>query len=144
MLHKLYKICGCHSVHCNFMFSKFHWLDLHNKTCVSLANRRAFASPLLGYMMNHQQKADWKSDILWYSDGYWKCMIVDSLCEYISRPSCVHYWVWSSQQNLMTYSNLFQSCVFMVFVFHPHLTTPIKHTVGVQLRKVLKLHPWAL
>ena len=32
-------VCGCYSV-CFFMFSNFCWLDLHNETCVGLANLR--------------------------------------------------------------------------------------------------------
>ena len=34
-------------------------------------------------MMQHQQK----SDLVCYSYGYWKCMFVDTLSEYISPPN---------------------------------------------------------
>ena len=31
------------------------------------------------------------------SDDYWKFMFVASWTEYIDRPNCGDYWVWSSQ-----------------------------------------------
>ena len=27
----------------------------------------------------------------YFSYGYWKCMLVESLTEYIDPPNCVHY-----------------------------------------------------
>ena len=41
-------------------------------------------------MMKH----DWKLHLPWFSDGYWKCMFVDFLIEYIGPSNCVHHWVY--------------------------------------------------
>ena len=41
--------------------------------------------------MKHQQKSDYKPDLLWFSFGYQECLLVDILTEYIGPPNCVHY-----------------------------------------------------
>ena len=102
------------------MFSDFYQLDLHNKTCVCIRKSA----------MGHQQE----SDIPWFSYGYQKCVLVDySFTEYIGPPKCGHYLVWNSYWNLKPLSNLFQTCVFMVFVLWSSLNhTPIKYRCPIK------------
>ena len=90
----IHAFCGCFAkflqgmrvlFYLFFTFSNFWWLDLHNETCVALANLR--------WSFSKNWIENWTS---WFSYGYWKCMFVDSLTEYIGPPNCVHYWVYSS------------------------------------------------
>ena len=46
--------------------------------------------------MKHQQQSHGELDVYWLSNGYRKCMFVDSFIEHISPPKCVHYSVRSS------------------------------------------------
>jgi hypothetical protein len=61
-----------------FMFFNFYWLDLHNKTCVALAD--------LWWSISKNQVENWTSHDV--SHPYLKCMFVDSLIEYIGLPDC--------------------------------------------------------
>ena len=76
--------------------------------------------------MTHRQKMEEKLDLPWFSYGYWKCMLVDTLTDYI------HMW-----------SNLFKH-VFSWFLFiypsHNHSChTPVK--CMAQLRNLFQLQP---
>ena len=51
-------------------------LDLHNETYVTLKTGD-----------EDQQKLGWKLDLTWFSYHYWRCVIVESLTEYIGRPN---------------------------------------------------------
>ena len=72
----------------------------------------------------------------WFSYGYRKCMFVDFLAKYISPPNWVHYWsvevvhwtyIFKLAYILKMSSNLFYTCVFMMFVLWSSLNhTPIK------------------
>ena len=62
-------------------------------------------------------------------------MYVNSFTDYVGPSNCVHYLVWSFNEILNTQSNLLQGCVFMGFIFYPHVTTH-ESNIGVQSRKV--------
>ena len=60
-----------------FMSSYFYHLDLHNKTCAQLVLHKQI------YDEKDMQKLDWKSDLPWFSYGYWSWIFVDFLIGYI-------------------------------------------------------------
>ena len=41
-------------------------------------------------MINHQHKSDTKVNLPIFTYGYWKCVLVDSLIEYVAPSDCVH------------------------------------------------------
>ena len=66
------------------MFSNFYQvLDLHNKICVALANLQ----------WNICKKGIEDRTSPYFSYGYQKWILVDSLFGYMGLPNCVHYWV---------------------------------------------------
>ena len=63
--------------------------DLHNETCVALANLRWSVT----------KKWEWKLDLPWCSYGYRKWVFIDFFfffIEYIGLLNCVQIWMWSS------------------------------------------------
>ena len=76
-----YKECGCYLV----TFSCFPSSIDHIYIFKFIANKHMY-----------EEKPDWKLDFPLFTYGYWMCMFVDSLSEYICPPNCVHYWMWSS------------------------------------------------
>ena len=59
-----------------FIFSNFKWSN-------TLQQNLCYISKSI---MKHEQISYWKSHLPWFSDDYWKCMCVDFLLGYLSRP----------------------------------------------------------
>ena len=63
------------------------------------------------------QKSGWKSDFLWFSYGYWKCMLVRFLTGYIVTLIVFIMEYIINFSCLKTWSSLFWTCVFILFGF---------------------------
>lgn len=77
------------------------------------------------------------------SYGYWKCMIVESLSEYINPPTCIHFrhgvvnMIWRCSP--MSFKNVSLWCVFYDYDLTTH-----QSNWGVELRKATQYHPHTL
>ena len=92
------------------MFSNFYGLDYHkqNLCCISKST------------MKHWQKPD----LPWFGYGYWKCMFVGFLSEYIYRSSPLCSVL--SVEYLLVFEDVVQSLLNMCFydVYSLILTEP--------------------
>ena len=109
------------------MFFNFYPSDLHNETCVALANLR--------WSIINKNWIECQT-FLWFSYGYLKCTFGESLTEYTGPPNCVHHWVWIVDKIWSRSSISFKNmCLYAVCSFDPNPTT-YQSTIGVQLRKL--------
>ena len=83
--------------------------------------------------MKHQQISDGKLDLPWFDYGYWKCMFLDSLTEYIGLSSqlcsieCgVVLRTWS--RNPIAYKHVSLQWLF----FNPRLPTQINYRCPIK------------
>ena len=86
------KLHGC----CGGCFQMFSNFDLHNKMCVAIVT----------FLVKHQHKTDWELNLLWFNFGHQESMFVGFFNGCIVPSTCVHYWMWSNQSNLKTWSDL--------------------------------------
>jgi hypothetical protein len=105
-----------------FMFSNFHQLNLPNRTRhiprsghVFLGFDSSGIGVLASYLTQKRNQTIyvevWARMRLeigppWFSYGHHKCVVVDSLVEYIDPSNCVHSWVYVVQSllNMWFYS----------------------------------------
>ena len=107
------------------------WFDFHVLQFLPIRFPQQHWCCISKSMIKHLHKPDWKSGLLWFRYGYWKCMLVDFSTMYIGPFDCVRYEcrviisIWRCSPCLL---------------FDPH-RTPYRLNIGVWLRnKPLKTH----